>query len=80
MNHIDTITHAIAGFVNGRAAPPMMSDKFAEVMTAIASIQPDDFHLIGNYATAILLERMQAGMNSEKDLRLMRAIGDRHTN
>jgi hypothetical protein len=81
MNHIDTIAHALANFVNGESAPPLMSTEFAEIMSAIASIQPEDFHLIGNHATAILLERMQAGMAAEKDLRLTRAMfGDRHTN
>ena len=72
MNHIDTIAHAIASFVNGESAPPLMSAEFAEIITALASVKPEDFHLIGNYATAILLERMQAGMVAERTLQVMR--------
>lgn len=80
MNHVDTIAHAIASFVNGESAPPLMSAEFAEIMAAIASAQPEEFNAIGTHATAILLERMQAGMVAERALKLMRAIGDRHTN
>lgn len=77
-NHIDVIAHAIAGFVNGRSAPPLLSDEFAEIMAAIASIKGDDFHLIGNHATTILLERMKAGMDAERESQLLRAVfGDR---
>ena len=72
MNHIDTIAHAIAGFVNGESAPPLMSAEFAEIMVALASIKPDDFHTIGTHATAILLERLQAGMDAERTLQVMR--------
>lgn len=72
MNNVDTIAHAIASFVNGESAPPLMSAEMAEIMAALASIQPDDFHLIGNYATAILLERLQAGIVAERALILMR--------
>lgn len=81
MNHIDTIAHAIAGFVNGESAPPLMSAEFAEIMVALASIKTDDFNVIGSHAVTILLERMQAGMDAEKDLKLIRAVfGDRHAN
>lgn len=72
MNHIDTIAHAIANFVNGESAPPLMSAEFAEIMSAIASIKADDFHVIGSHATTILLERMQAGMVAERTLQVMR--------
>lgn len=72
MNNVETIAHAIANFINGESAPPLMSAEFAEIMAALASIQPDDFHLIGNYATAFLLERLQAGMVAERALQLMR--------
>ena len=72
MNNIDTIAHAIASFVNGESSPPLMSAEFAEIMAAIASIKPDEFHTIGTHATAILLERLQAGMVAERALQLMR--------
>ena len=50
MNHIDTIAHAIASFVNGESAPPLMSAEFATIISALASIKPDEFHTIGTHA------------------------------
>lgn len=71
MNNIDTIAHAIASFINGESAPPLMSAEFAEIMAALASIKPDEFHTIGTHATAILLNRMQAGLDAERTLKVM---------
>ena len=69
---IDIIATALAALVNGEAAPPMMSPEFMEIMAALASVKKEDFEAIGQHATTILLERMQAGMVAERTLKIMR--------
>lgn len=76
-NNTDTIAHAIASFVNGESAPPLMSAEFEEIMAALASIKPDEYHTIGTHAAGILLNRMQAGMVAERTLKVMFG-GDNH--
>ena len=72
-NHIDVIAIAIAGLVNGESAPPMMSSEFLEIMAALASVKQADFESIGQHATTILLERMQASIVTERALKIMRS-------
>ena len=71
-SHADVIATALAGFVNGESAPPMMSSEFTEIMAALASLKQADFEAIGQHATTILLTRLQAGMEAERTLKVMR--------
>ena len=58
--------------INGESAPSLDSPEFPAVIAAIASLGPDDFHAIGTRATLILLDRLSAGMNAERTLKIMR--------
>ncbi len=70
--NIELIESVLEQLINGESAPAMDSPEFPATMVAIASLRPDDFHAIGARATLILLDRLAAGMDAERTLKIMR--------
>ena len=70
--NIEIIETALEQLINGESAAAMDSPEFLAVITAVSSLSQNDYHAIGTRAARILLDRLSAGIHSERTLKIMR--------
>lgn len=85
-NKIAIIKAHLEQVVHGEPAPPFMSPKFGDLMTALTATSGPAisepfrqfvFESIGRQTVTLLLDRLQASMGAERTLSIMR--GDNQT-
>lgn len=82
---IETINEAIQQVINDEPAPSFLSPEFAALTAAIRGVSDPDatpephqrllYEQIGRKTVLLLLSRLQASMNAERALAIMRAAG-----
>lgn len=70
--NIEIIETALEQLIDGHSAPTFEGPHFANLIDAIKSFPPAEYHLIGARTLTILLDRLLAGMVAERTLQVMR--------
>ena len=87
-NEINVITSHLQQIMNGYPTPPFMGEDFKALLSAIAAItvldgndveQQAAFESIGRKTATLVLDRLQAGMVTERAVSVMRNIAPNQT-
>lgn len=70
--NIEIIETALVNLANGTAQPSFESPEFIELVLEIRGVSAADYQLVGARALQILLERLQAGMQAERFVRIIK--------
>lgn len=74
--NIEIVEKNLRRFVFGEAAPAYLEPEFNALLVAIRSLSAHETNQIGSKALTAMLDRMAAGMEAEKALKIMRAGGN----
>lgn len=86
-NHLEKVNAALAQFIQGESAPSFKSKEFADLVVAIKALTSPAYirephtrlvhEQIGLKALLLLLEHIDASMQSERALSMMRDNGEK---
>ena len=73
--NIEIVEKSLRKFIFGEAAPAYLDPEFQTLLIAIKSLSAHETGQIGSRALAAMLDRLSAGMEAEKAVRVMRGGG-----